>query len=272
MSMSGLASRIVKGPYAQTRPVYGGQWTNVASWESASGVETVTVRTALGPFNQVFQGADVLLGIPKVLIRITSGVPGARTISYTMAGTPKTVSGSNVYVQAQIFYDELGTILAPGSVSTNVTTTFSEGHGQDNQPTTWARSNFGSGIIVGSFQTLFIGPGALKQINGYNYSSSPTFLMLWDWPVPGQTPVTPPGAPPPGGNNPGQPLHVIPIPGAPASPGVAPYFSLDSIESKISFSYGFAFSCSSTGNEYTYDDTGEVYVAAEFYRGDEYAV
>ncbi len=196
---------------------------------------------------------------------------GARQVSYTLAGTPKTVSGSRIYVEAQIFYDDNGFLPASGAITTNVTAFFSEGEGQDLQPTTWVRTFDPVNLIyVNSFQTLIVGPGALREAIGYNHSSSPTWLFFWDWPFPGIARTTAPtGFPSQGGNNPGFPLLIVPIPGAPASPGVDPYFSFDAIESKINFTFGLAYSCSSTGDGYMYDNTALVNVEAELYQGDE---
>ena len=272
---SGVASRILKGNFGQTRLARGGQWTNIATLHLGGGSEgntgTVTVRTAYAPpFSQPINNVVTNpTDIPKVLIRITSGVLGVKTVSYTMCGTPKTVSGTDFYVEAQVFYDESGIIAAPGYINASVTAYFSEGEGQDLQPTTWVQSNFANYTYVGSFLTLYQGPGQLREVIGYNHGAAPTWLFFWDWPFPGNTAATAPTGPPPGGNNPSHPILIIPVPANAASGTSAdPYFSFDAISSKKNFTYGLAFAASSTGDTYSYDSSALVHVEAEIYRGD----
>lgn len=268
-------SRILKGNYGQRRRAVGGRWTNIATMhlaqptgsEEGAPTSTVTVRTSYAPWpRNITAPATLSPATPKVLIRITTGVLGVKSVVYTLCGTPKTVSGTDFYVEAQVFLDEQGAIAAPGTVFTDVTAYFSEGEGQDVQPTVWVDNDFvndaGGTELVSAFQTLYIGPGRLREAIGYNDSANPTWLMFFDWPPPGTSALVAP-------TNGGKPFLVIPIPGAPVSPGVDPYFSFDAIESKKDFSYGLAFATSSTGNVFTFDDTGLVHVEAELYQGDE---
>jgi hypothetical protein len=273
--MGDAVSRILKGNFGQRRRAIGGRWTNIATMhlvDSSNGENapsTVTVRTSFYPFNTSGPGsAPVAPGIPKVLIRITSGVLGVKSVNYTLAGTPKTISGSDFYVEARVFYDEMGVIDAPSTMGTDVIAYFSDGEGQDLQPTTWKKATFASDgppvVLVGPFQTLFLGPGRLREVQGYNHSVNPVWLMFFDWPIPNQLPTVQP-------TNDQVPFLTIPVPGTPWSqgaPGVDPFYSWDGIESKKDFTYGVAFSCSSTGDVYTPDGAGLVSVEAELYQGE----
>lgn len=272
-------SRLLRGNYGQRRRASGGRWTNIATMhlvQPASTEEgtapaptaTVTVRTAFAPFPRSIPAlgpAKVSPQTPKVLIRITTGVLGVKSVVYTLCGTPKTVSGTDFYVEAQVFQDEQGKILAPAGVFTDVVAYFSDGEGQDLQPTVWVDSTTivdGVASLVAPFLSLYIGPGHLREAIGYNHSSNRTWIMFFDWPPPNVAPNTPI----PNGT---APLTVIPVPGAGAAPAIDPYYSFDAIDSKKSFTYGLAFACSSTGDTFTYDNTGSVRVEAELYQGDE---
>jgi hypothetical protein len=227
---------------------------------------SILVSTAYQPFNP---DGSPPAGIPRVVVQIKYGFAGAMVSMRTLAGTPKVVSGTHVYVLAGIFFDDLATKPAPPTINTLVTAIATPQQGQDVLPTRWARGTFGDGPpipLVGAVKTLKLGQGRLKGAQGYNHSPNPTWLMLFDWPIPGSAADSVPTQsqnPLPGG--------IIPIPGAPASPGVDPYFSLDAITSKIEFTYGLTFSTSSTGDVYTPDNTGLVKCDAEFYDGEELA-
>jgi hypothetical protein len=261
--MGDLVSRILKGNFGQRRRAIGGRWTNIATMHltDKEAPTAVTVRTSYTPFSP----SDPHTALPpKVLIRITSGVLGVKSFIYTLAGTPKTISGTDFYVEAQVFFDENGTIPAPATLGTDVVAYFAEGEGQDLQPTTWLKATFGGGppqLLVGFFLTLFLGQGRLRQVQGYNHSPNPTWLMFFDWPNPGSTPATVP-------TNDQIPFLTIPVPGAPAAPGVDPFYSWDGIESKKDFTYGLAFVTSARGDIYLPDNTGLVSVEAELYQGE----
>jgi hypothetical protein len=259
----GIESRILKGNFGQRRRAQGGRWTNIATMhlEDKNSPTAVTVRTSYQPFPS--KGPHTALA-PKVRIRITSGVLGVKSVIYTLAGTPKTISGTDFYVEAQVFFDEEGIIAAPGTLFTDVVAYFTEGTGQDLQPTIWKKAVFGGGppqTLVGAFQTLFLGQGRLRQVEGYNNSPNRTWLMFFDWPNPGSTPATIP-------TNDQIPFLTIPIPGSPGAPGVDPYYSWDGIQSKKDFTYGCAFQTSASGTIYLPDNTGAVSVEAELYQGE----
>jgi hypothetical protein len=252
---------IVRGNFANSNQVNGSQWVQIAEMH-LPGPATVTVGTTYIPFSNTIAGPAAQ---PRVLIRIRHGTGGGYGVVYTLAGTPKKVTGQTFFVEASVWLDENGTIPAePGdNVKTTVFAYFADGEGQDLQPTTWSPSFFGGMSYVGSFETLFVGPGRMRQAIGYNHSANPTWLMFFDWPWPTISPATPPLA-----GTQAVPILIVPIPGAPASPGIDPYFSFDAIESKKDFVYGCAFATSSTGDSFTYDNTGLVHVDLEIYQGD----
>jgi hypothetical protein len=238
----------------------GGVWTQVAECHLTHSA-TVTITSAFVPFPSTLalEGKN-----PKVLLRIQSGIEGARAETFTLAGNPKSLSGTDFYVQAQVFFDELGQEPALPIAKTQVVCGFADGFGQDLQPTSWVVSVFpqtdAPTLLVGPGAQVKMGPTRMRQAQGYNFSSNPTYLMFFDWPQPGATA----GQPPPVGSIPNV---IVPIPGKPASPGVAPYFSQDNIESKRDFTYGIYWAASSTGDVYTFDSTATVHVETEVYHG-----
>ncbi len=85
---------------------------------------------------------------------------------------------------------------------------------------------------------LYIGPGKIKQIHGFNgvgTSAAILFLQIFDW-IGADAAAIPPNS---------QPLFAIPVPG-----GFTPY-SWDCISSSRSFQYGLAYGISSTPMVYT---------------------
>jgi hypothetical protein len=254
---------ILAGSIGDSQTAHGGRWTMVTQLE-LSASSTVTLGSAFMPFNPAVE----LDGVPRVRLRIKFGIAGVQATTYTLAGNPKTLSGTNFYVEAQVFYDEIGTVPAPFIASTLVQAWFSLGQGQDLQPTAWGTDVFPQDdnptLIVGPAHQSFTGPGRIRQIQGYNNGDSPEWLYIFDWPQPGNDP----GSIPPQGT---LPIIVLALSRSTATDdpagGDQNYF-WDGITSKRDVVYGMAWAASSDGTTFIYDEGALIHLEWEVFLGD----
>jgi hypothetical protein len=254
---------VVAGSIGDSATATGGRWIQVTQLE-LSASSTVTLGSAFTPFSP-----SVDLGqVPTVVLRIRFGIAGVQSTTSTLAGNPKTLSGTHFYVEAQVFYDELGTVLAPFSAASLVQCWFSIGDGQDLQPTAWGSDVFPQDdaptLIVGPAKQMFTGPGRIRQLQGYNHTDGPEWLMVFDWPQPGNAV----GSAPPNGTLPKIVLALSRSTAGDSPAGGDQNFSYDNITSKRDFIFGAYWAASSDGTTFVYDDTAMIHVEWEVYPGD----
>jgi hypothetical protein len=197
--------------------------------------------------------ASIFFPVPKVLVRIQvadgNDIGAGMVEMVVLAGTPVTVSGSSIFVSAQLFLDELGVNKAPPTVSCDVNAFVTVGSGEDIEPTRWPLPL----APLQSSQQVTTKPTKLRSWQGFNSGAvgTITYLMAFDFPGPAiASPVVVPNGTPP--------KHTIPLPGGAT-------FSDDFIESVSDFAWGFAWACSTTPDVYTPDGAQLVRVEPELY-------
>lgn len=254
---------IVAGSIGDSRIATGGRWVLITQLE-LSASSTVTLGSAFQPFDPAID----LDGVPTVILRIKFGIGGVQATTYTLAGNPKTLAGTNFYVEAQVFFDEIGALPAPFTAATLTQAWFSLGGGQDLQPTSWGSDIFPAEdettLIVGPSRQIFLGPGRIRQLQGYNHSASPEWLYVFDWPQPGNNA----GSIPSNGTLPKIVLALSRSTAGDSPAGGDQNFSYDNITSKRDFTFGALWAASSDGTTFTYDAAAEIHMEWELYQGD----
>lgn len=266
-----------------------GAWTEVARFQNRqskpitiqSNVGTMLALTAAGP-PPVYAPLPDLQGklasqpaptvYPRVMLRIQTGSGneggGASTgVYFHPAGDAFEVTGTQIFISAQIFSNELAAFTGLGgglgdpteldpTLICPISVTIGHGAPTSEMVTKWIQPRYNtslgglylSGGTVADQAT--VGPGRIKQVHGFNANGTTAdilYLMLFD--ITGLESGVPPfGA---------FPLFTIPMEG-----GSAP-FSWDCIPSSRVFQQGLGYALSSTGDTYTNPGAQPSYVRVD---------
>jgi len=227
---------------------------------SGEGGETLSKKHTIFSSIVHFQGPGGANAVktPRVLLKIVvsdgNALGAGETEFIVIAGAPFTVSGSTIYVHAQLVGDDLGTVQLPPTIGNVdvfavVEVFVTDEDGQCIIPTSFVPSPVP--LVAGA--QVVTGPRRIKNVRGYNSigNANADLLMFFDWPIPGAANTLPP--------NGTTPLWTIP----PVPTGAG--FSEDFITSTRFVMYGLAWVPSTTDGTLTTDVTGFFRVDVELY-------